>query len=412
MGVYSSWGPMDDGRLLPTVVALGTDVYSTRGGNSYGLGTGSSMACPAVSGIAALLTERYRQLNDVTTPRAALLRGVIANTARDMGNVGPDYQYGYGLVDAEKAVEVLEKSWFFEGKLQAGKGDVSRTIDVPANAKELRVMLVWSDTISNKQYGYGEPALINDLDLQVANGGSVTLPWVLDPSNPQTPATRGVDSRNNMEQVTVESPAAGSCKITVKPARIASQGQEYAVVYWIEEATPAIVYPLGGELLAPGDKFYIRWKGMESPIKVEMSFDGGESYSTIATGVSADKFEYELPNSTPSTAAAFVRLTAANGIVKNLHPFSVIGVPQKVVAEEASCGESITLRWNSVAGAAEYEVLKADVEKGAFELFGTTSGTSIVIPYSKLSTDTRNVFTVRTRVSRWGRLCVEPRASL
>lgn len=398
MGAYSSWGPMDDGRLLPTVVALGTDVYSTRGGNSYGLGTGSSMACPAVSGIAALLTERYRQLNDVTTPRAALLRGVIANTARDMGNVGPDYQYGYGLVDAEKAVEVLEKGWFFEGKLEAGMGDVSHTIEVPANAKELRVMLVWSDTVSNKQYGYGESALINDLDLQVAQSGSVTLPWVLDPSNPQVPATRGVDSRNNMEQVTVENPAAGSYEITVKPTRIASQGQEYAVVYWIEGAAPAIVYPLGGELLAPGDKFYIRWKGMESPIKVEMSVDGGESYSTIATGVSADKLEYELPNSTPSTAAAFIRLTAANGTVKNLHPFSVIGVPQKVVAEEAGCGESITLRWSAVAAAAEYEVMKADVEKGTFELFGTTSDTSMVIPYSKLSADTRNVFTVRTRI--------------
>lgn len=398
MGAYSSWGPMDDGRLLPTVVALGTDVYSTRGGNSYGEGTGSSMACPAVSGVAAQLTERYRQLNNVTTPRAALLRGVIANTAKDMGNVGPDYQYGYGLVDAEKAVEVLEKGWFFEGKLQAGKGDASHTIEVPANAKELRVMLVWSDTISNKQYGYGESALINDLDLQVDRGGSVTLPWVLDPSNPQAPATRGVDNRNNMEQVTLENPAAGNYKIIVKPTRIASQGQEYAVVYWIEGAAPAIVYPLGGELLAPGDKFYIRWKGVESPIKVEMSVDGGESYSTIATGVSADKLEYELPNSTPSTAAAFIRLTAANGIVKNLHPFSVIGVPQKVVAEEAGCGGSITLRWSAVAAVAVYEVLKADVDEGTFKLFDTTSNTSMVIPYSKLSADTRNVFTVRTRI--------------
>lgn len=398
MGAYSSWGPMDDGRLLPTVVALGTDVYSTRGGNSYGLGTGSSMACPAVSGVAALLTERYRQLNNVTTPRAALLRGVIANTAKDMGNVGPDYQYGYGLVDAEKAVEVLEKGWFFEGKLQAGMGDVSHTIEVPANAKELRVMLVWSDTISNKQYGYGEPALINDLDLQVAKGGSVTLPWVLDPSNPQAPAVRDVDHCNNMEQVTLANPAAGSYKIVVKPTRIASQGQEYAVVYWIEEAAPAIVYPLGGELLAPGDAFYIRWKGMESPIKVEMSVDGGESYSTIAMGVSADKFKYKLPNITPSTAAALVRLTAANGVVKNLHPFSVIGVPQRVVADEADCGGSITLRWSSVAAAAAYEVLKADVEEGTFKVLGKTTDTSMVIPYSGLSTDMRNIFTVRTRI--------------
>lgn len=115
-------------------------------------------------------------------------------------------------------------------------------------------------------------------------------------------------------------------------------------------------------------------------------------------GVSADKLEYELPNSTPSTVAAFIRLTAANGIVKNLHPFSVIGVPQEVVAEEAGCGGSNTLRWKSVAGAAMYEVLKADVEEGTFELFGTTSDTRMVIPYSKLSTDTRNVFTVRTRI--------------
>lgn len=401
MSVYSSWGPMDDGRLLPTVVALGTNVYSTRPVNTYGEGTGSSMACPSVSGVAALLTERYRQLNEMTAPLAALMRGVIANTAEDMGAAGPDYQHGYGLVDAERALRTIESKWYFIGEFSSGAtAAVTHKINVPANAKELRVMLVWTDTVSNKAHAYGTPALINDLDLAVVKDGASTLPWVLNPARPGDAATRGVDKINNMEQVTIERPAAGEYELKVSPATIASHSQQYALVYWIEESERTIVYPLGGEQMAPGDSFYIRWSGLETLVKVEVSVDDGKSYATIAEKVDGRQLEWAIPASTPSTSTALIRLTDAKGVVKSEQPFSIIGVPQDLAISASECSvDDWKISWNKVENVEQYEVLKADVEEGSFEVIATVSGESAVIPRGKISSDMRNVYTVRSKLN-------------
>lgn len=398
MSEYSSWGPMDDGRLLPTVVALGTNVYSTRQRNSYDLGTGSSMACPSVSGAAILLTERYRQLNDMTLPLEALLRGAIANTAKDMGATGPDYQYGYGLIDASKAVQTLEQRWYVTNTLRAGAPSATHTIKVPSNVAALKVMLVWTDTVSSKQYRYGEAALINDLDLAVTHGGATTKPWVLNSSKPDAPAVRGEDHVNNMEQVTIDNPTAGDYEVKITPRTISSREQQYVVVYWFEADAPTIIYPLGGEQLAPGDRFYIRWMGLSSPVAAEISYDNGASYSTIATDIAGDKIEYELPHNAPSTAVARIRLTATNGItIKNNIPFSVMGVPQNVRANAIECGGAWAIQWNAVEGAQAYEILKADVGEGTYEVIGTATATDFTIPEDKKSQDMRNVYSVRAK---------------
>lgn len=399
MSSYSSWGPMDDGRILPTVVALGTKVYSTRPDNTYGEGTGSSMACPSVSGVAALLTERYRQLNQGVLPLSALLRGVIANTASDRGPLGPDYQNGYGLVDASRAVKTIEKGWYFVGDFHAGSSPATHTINVPSGVKELRVMLVWNDTVSNKVYAYGEPALINDLDLEVVKEGVTTLPWVLKPSNPEADATRGVDRINNMEQVTIEKPAAGSYELKVKPTKIASNRQQYVLVYWMESEPPAVVYPLAGEQLAPGDRVYIRWEGLEAPVKVQVSVDNEKSYETIAEKVAGTQLEWNIPATMPATSEARVRLIAANGTIKNEQPFSIIGVPQNVSISAEECSvDSWKLRWDKVKDVEEYEVLKADVGAGEYKVIATVQTDNAEVSCDMNTLGKRNVYSVRAKL--------------
>lgn len=60
---FSSMGPTDDGRLLPTIAAKGASVYSGSLDNGYTYMDGTSMACPTASGTIALLTELYQRYN-------------------------------------------------------------------------------------------------------------------------------------------------------------------------------------------------------------------------------------------------------------------------------------------------------------------------------------------------------------
>ncbi len=111
MTSFSSWGPTDDGRMFPTICAKGAGVLSTVSGNAYSEMDGTSMACPTVTGHAALLSERFAQLNGGREITSSLLRAILANKATDAGRPGPDFQYGYGVMDAERAANALEQGW-------------------------------------------------------------------------------------------------------------------------------------------------------------------------------------------------------------------------------------------------------------------------------------------------------------
>ena len=62
--------------MFPTVCAKGKDVWSTISGNGYQGMSGTSMACPTVTGHAALVSERYGQLYGGAEIPSSLLRGV------------------------------------------------------------------------------------------------------------------------------------------------------------------------------------------------------------------------------------------------------------------------------------------------------------------------------------------------
>lgn len=227
IATFSSYGPTRDGRLKPDVVAMGVSVRSTGLNNGSVVMSGTSMSAPAVSGTVGLLIERFRSRNNGANPSPALVKALLANTARDLGNPGPDFSYGYGLVNAREAVRAIDDRQWARGA--AGEAVQRSTIAVPGSAPRLRVMLAYQDTEGLPGV---ESSLINDLDLVLRGpDGREYLPLVLDPRAPTANAQPGVNSRDNVEQIVIDQPAAGEWTIEVHGRRVAQGEQEYFLTW-------------------------------------------------------------------------------------------------------------------------------------------------------------------------------------
>lgn len=224
MTSFSSWGPTDDGRIGVDLVANGMDVYSSfsNGDDSYGYMRGTSMAAPSVAGAMALLHEHHRNLYG-RAPKAATLKGLAIHTAFDAGNPGPDYTFGWGVMDASAAAHLLSDSVseasgsrIFENTYTGQEWTFSFLAD---GGRAIKATLVWPDPpglaqssgLSSAILNDPTPALVNNLDLWITDeAGTVFHAWSLDPSNPSSPAVRDrLNFRDNVEQVFIESPLAG-----------------------------------------------------------------------------------------------------------------------------------------------------------------------------------------------------------
>jgi hypothetical protein len=224
MSNFSSWGPADDGRIKPDVVAKGVDVYSafSNSNTAYGFLSGTSMSSPNTAGTMALLQNYYQSLNDGTPMRASTLKALVIHTAEEAGpNPGPDYMFGWGLVNAEKAVAVIADD---QGQnvidvvvLEQGE-TFTREINVPEGLEELRITVCWTDPAGfpvPPQLDPLDPMIINDLDLYIEDEGSnMYYPYKLNPLDPAAPATN--NSKNyvdNVEMVLVSEPIGGTYTI-------------------------------------------------------------------------------------------------------------------------------------------------------------------------------------------------------
>jgi len=243
MADFSSWGPTDDGRVKPDLVAHGVDVYSATAGSDrgYDVFSGSSMATPVASGAAALLPEFYARFAPEQAMRSATLKALLIHTADDLGNPGPDYQYGWGLVDANAAVEHIQAHFDFPkiGKIIEDVVDLTTTERsypfVWDGGSPIRVTLVWTDPPGAEVEGLNNPTpcLVNDLDIRVVDpDGAVHAPFVLTPSRPADPAGIGDNVLDNIEQVwiaTPEIPGRYRVRVTYK-GTLVEKRQEYSLL--------------------------------------------------------------------------------------------------------------------------------------------------------------------------------------
>lgn len=357
----SSKGPVQDGRLKPEISTLGTNVTSTGADNNYYPGTGTSMAAPSVVGTLTLLNQLYRNQNNGDKPEGALMKAIACNTADDLGNVGPDYSFGYGLINGRRAAECIENNRYDSESVSDGETKTFN-ITVPSGAAQVKVMLYWHD---KEAAAYPNKALVNDLDLTLTTpGGTEYLPWVLnhDTLHVEDLPTRQVDTLNNIEQVTLDNPTAGTYTITIKGTNIPSGPQDFFITYDFLTTDVLLTYPYGEEGFEPGSTQILQWDTditNTSDFTIEYSVDGGNNWNTIATGVDAGVRHYTWSVPNVNTENGFVRITKEGTLItnENNHPFYILERPINLEATPV-CEGHLEIGWDAISGITSYEIYK------------------------------------------------------
>jgi len=318
MAYFSSHGPTDDGRIKPDLVANGTDIVTTDfDANNAGLTnrytdgvnganpvSGTSYSTPSVTGAVALIQELNQTLGG-SPLWASSLKAVMLHTAEDaidlpnftglgtVNLVGPDYFYGWGVANAESAATLIRDNHSSQSGRTYLRQHVlfdGNTIDIPVqwdgSSGEMRFTIAWTDpafqsiAVASSEEGVpvidnatpvDDPTLrlINDLDLRIlAPGGGTLQPWRLDPANPATPATTGDNTRDNVEQVVVAAPVAGTYTVRIShkgSLRIAQAIQPGHPQYdpnttryeLVAGQYQRVSVALSGNAALPGDRFAI-----------------------------------------------------------------------------------------------------------------------------------------------------------
>jgi hypothetical protein len=252
MSSFSGWGPADDGRIKPDIVANGVGLYSTynTANNSYASLSGTSMATPNAAGSAVLLVDYYGRLLPGQAMRASTLKGLIIHTADDLGRAGPDYTFGWGLMNTKAAADQIQKhaaaptaKFIYEGLLN-GSTPSEEISFVWDGTSPIQATLCWTDPAGTAKTGLDDrtPVLKNDLDLRIIGPtGMTNFPYVLDVYNPTNVATTGDNIVDNVEQIRIAAPVAGTYIVRVSHKGTLADSQQNFSLLLNGQQPPGIV---------------------------------------------------------------------------------------------------------------------------------------------------------------------------
>ncbi len=238
MTTFSSWGPADDGRVKPDLVAAGRNLYSTIPGGGYDTKSGTSMSAPNATGSLLLLQQLHHELYGVPM-RSATLKGLAIHTVNQTGeNEGPDYSHGWGLLNVEKAAEVLMQSDGVNNIIKEKtlkRGEVYEFDIIVTGIENITATLSWTDPPGEPPAPQIDPddlMLVNDLDIRISSeNGRNYRPWKLNPSDPSAKATRGDNFRDNIEKILAENPAPGRYTVKVShKGTLKSSSQDFSLI--------------------------------------------------------------------------------------------------------------------------------------------------------------------------------------
>jgi len=375
-----------------------------------------------------LLLQQYRESFPGRPDfRNSFLRAVLAQTAMDVGNPGPDYKSGYGSIRAREAAETILQERFVEDEVSLGEVYTFRVTIPFAGEAELEITLAWDDPAGTPGV---DPVLVNDLDLRVVGpSGTVFHPWTLDPGNPAAPAVQTArDGLNNIEQVTIVNPAPGDYTVQIEAVNNAySRAQTFSLAsshqpFFCEERpafgglasaaagnscgeidlawNPALsncasdrsitynVYRAGSSPVVPTEERLVH-QGVNGLSLTDRGLDPGQVYHYLVRA--NDSNSGEEPNQVEGSATA--PLTPDDG--------APIFAGLEAADAGPGCGE-VLLNWNeaveSCNGPVAYDIHRSpneQFEPGPDTLLATTYSTSFVD--SSVTPGTLQYYLVRAR---------------
>jgi hypothetical protein len=229
ISTFSAWGPTDDGRIKPDIVADGVQVLSSTNTTttSYAAFSGTSMASPNAAGSLFLLQEHYSKLKSGAFLRSATLKGLAIHTADEAGtNPGPDYQFGWGVLNVKKGADVITAavpsnngptSAHMLVEFNLVQGTPYTTTVIASGKGQLQATICWTDVKGTVEtanlLNNRTKKLVNDLDIRITKGSGASLktylPWTLDYNNPAAAAVPGDNVVDNVERIDIDSTIPG-----------------------------------------------------------------------------------------------------------------------------------------------------------------------------------------------------------
>ena len=240
-------GPTSDGRRKPEIWAPGTSINSARSGttNQWTSLTGTSMACPAITGAAQLVRQYYREGwlgggkpgHAPSNPSGALIRATLMNGGVDMAGLSgyPGVREGWGRL-------LLDNVLWFAGEARrtlvqdvrrsfglSNGGERTFSFSVVDPAVPLRITMSFTDYPAAALTSF---APVNNVDMTVtAPGGVPYLGNQINTASGQSVTGGTADAINSTEMVLLNTPPKGTYTVKIKATSVVQGGtQGYALV--------------------------------------------------------------------------------------------------------------------------------------------------------------------------------------
>ena len=385
MSTFSSWGPCDDGRIKPDLVANGVSVNSPidTSDTAYASYNGTSMATPSATGSAALLAQIYSREFSGQRMRSSLMKALLIHTADDLGNPGPDYKFGWGLINVKAAADVVlvHKASLVAPKLI--ENSVTSSVSSRAytfqwdGVTPIRATLCWTDPAGAAQADNSRTAnLRHNLDLTItAPNGTVLLPFVMpfvgnwSDAAMNSVATTGKNNVDTVEQVYLAAPTQlGAYTITVSvDGALTTSSQAYSLVVTggvnVEANPPptvSLTSPLNGAAVLPGQSVTLTATAVDMATGGQVGSVSKVEFFQGTTPISTDTSSPYSATWTPASPGTYLltaRATDSEGAVTTSSQveFSVLsgdGFPSISSFSPASgaAGASVTIIGSNFGG--------------------------------------------------------------
>ncbi|RZQ51646.1 alkaline serine protease [Pseudoalteromonas phenolica] len=264
------------------IAAPGVNVNSTWNNNGYKSISGTSMATPHVSGVAALVWSHFPNCSNQQ------VRDALNATAKDKGSAGRDTSYGYGIVQAKAAYDYLANS-----SCGGGTGDTAPVASFTAavNGKTVQFTDGSSDDkgISSYAWQFGDGATSSQQNPShtYSGTGDFTVKLTVTDTAGQTASKSSVVSITDGNTGGCNGVAAWSATKSYRAGdKVSYNGYQYEATWWSTGAQPNVFTNVwkklgkcsgsgGGDNQAPVSAFSFNTNGLSVSFTQQATDDKG-----------------------------------------------------------------------------------------------------------------------------------------